>query len=109
LPGGDRTHCREIAAGYDKSLDLGPVYSGESLTGVFRTELPDRVGIGRAKAFESDGFEPVFGLKIASGAFVHRVRIGRNDCDPLHPQSAERPTDRLRRGARGNAGAGTPP
>ena len=99
-------HGREIAAGDDKGLDLGPVYSGEGLARVFRAELPDRIGIGRAKAFESDGFEPVLGLEIARGALVDRVRIGRNDRDAARPQSAQRPADRLRRGDRRNPGAG---
>ena len=106
LPAGDRAHGREIAAGDDKGLDLGPVYSSERLAGVFRTELPDRIGIGRAKAFECDGFEPVLGLEIACSALVHRVRIGRNDRDPMRPQSAQGPADRLRRGDRRNPGAG---
>src|SRR6202035_4258985 len=65
LPAGDRAHGREISAGDDKGLDLGPVNSSESLAGVFRTELPDRIGIGRAKAFERDGFEPVLSLDIS--------------------------------------------
>ena len=100
-------HGREIAARDYKGLDFGPVYSGERLAGVFWTQLPDRIRIGRAKAFERDGFEPVLGLEIARSPLVHRVRIGRNDRDPMRPQSAQRPADRLRRGDRGNPGAGT--
>ena len=66
LPFGDRAHRREVAAGHDKDLDLGPVDPREGVARVLWAELTDRIGIGGAKAFDGDGLEPVLLCEIAA-------------------------------------------
>ena len=70
LPLGDRGHRREVAAGDDKDLDLGPVDPSEGVACILRTELAYRVGVGGAEAFERNGLETVLCREIAAGALV---------------------------------------
>src|SRR5262245_50436805 len=51
----------------------------------------------------------VLRLEIASGVFVHRLRIGRHDGDAARSERSDRAADGLRRRDGGDTGAGTHP